>query len=357
MKKFTFAPGSQFAAAPIYSGSEIIDRLITRRFLGRFTAAFAVVDECVYEHYSENALKRVLEGVPLYVFPRGERHKSVARLQRLLNWLCENEADRGSLLIGIGGGVVTDIAGFAASCYMRGIAYVAVPTTLLAQIDAAIGGKTAVNLQETKNLVGSFYIPQMVICDSRFLSSLRTEQIRQGLVEAIKVFVACDRSMFLKHTADLQSLIGKQHLDHLIADAIAAKLAIVNADPYEKGLRRVLNLGHTTGHAVETVAGWSHGKSVAFGMLVALALSRRHSSLSTAEGNLIWNAIAAICNRFDVAALEAELLWDKIKHDKKRSGKQINFVLLPRCGSHQVVPINYAQFKRSLAETRERISR
>jgi 3-dehydroquinate synthase len=357
MKKFIYAPRHQSVATPIYSGTDIIDKLATPRFLKRFTAVYAVVDERVHELHSQSVLKHLLDGVSVYVFPRGERHKSLARLQRLLNWLWENEADRDSLLLGIGGGVVTDIAGFAASCYMRGVAYVAVPTTLLAQVDAAIGGKTAVNLHNTKNVVGSFYVPQMVICDSRFLSSLRTEQIRQGLVEAIKVFAASDRGLFEKYAANSQSLIARQGLNHLIEDAIDAKLAIVNADPYEKGLRRVLNFGHTTGHAVEAVAGWSHGKSIAFGMLVAMVLSQRYSSLSQGECNQMWSGITAIYDRFDAAALDAELLWEKIKHDKKRSGGQINFVLLPRCGTHQIVPINYAQFKCSLAETRERFSR
>ncbi|TFH55484.1 MAG: 3-dehydroquinate synthase, partial [Candidatus Zixiibacteriota bacterium] len=272
-------------------------------------------------------------------------------------WLWEKEADRDSLLLGIGGGVVTDITGFAASCYMRGVAYVAVPTTLLAQVDAAIGGKTAVNLHDTKNIIGSYHVPQMVICDSRFLSSLRTEQIKEGLVEAVKVFAASDRQLFWKHAPNLQSLIGRQDLHYLIADAINAKLGIVNADPNEKGLRRMLNFGHTTGHAVEAVADWSHGMSVAFGMLVALMLSQQYSSLSRGEYDQMWSAITAIYNHFDAAALDSELLWEKIKHDKKRSGEQINFVLLPRCGTHRIVPINHAQFKRSLAETRERISR
>jgi 3-dehydroquinate synthase len=357
MKKFIYAPRHQSVATPIYSGTDIIDKLATRRFLKRFTAVYAVVDERVHELHSQSVLKHLLDGVSVYVFPRGERHKSLARLQRLLNWLWENEADRDSLLLGIGGGVVTDITGFAASCYMRGVAYVAVPTTLLAQVDAAVGGKTAVNLHNTKNVIGNFHVPQMVICDSRFLSSLRTEQIKEGLVEAIKVFAASDRRLFEKHTPNLQSLIGRQGLNHLIGDAIAAKLAIVNADPYEKGLRRVLNFGHTTGHAVEAVVGWSHGKSVAFGMLVAMMLSQRYSSLPPGEHNQMWSAITAIYDHFDAAALDAKLLWNKIKHDKKRSGGQINFVLLPRCGTHQIVPINYAQFRCSLAETRERISR
>ncbi len=357
MKRFLFTPLHPPVTAPIYSGADIIDKLATPRFLKQFSAVCAVVDERVFELYSQSILKHMLAGVPVYLFPRGERHKSLARLQRLLSWLWENEADRESLVLGIGGGVVTDITGFVASCYMRGVAYVAVPTTLLAQIDAAIGGKNAVNLHNTKNVVGSFHAPRMVICDSRLLSSLRTEQIKQGLVEAIKVFSASDRRLFAKHVPNLQFLIGRQDLNHLIADAINAKLAIVNADPYEKGLRRVLNFGHTTGHAVEAVAGWSHGKSIAFGMLIALTLSQLYSSLSQRDFNQMWSAIIAIYDHFDAAALDAELLWEKIKHDKKRSGKQINFVLLPRCGTHQIVPISCAQFKRSLAETRERISK
>ncbi|TFH65089.1 MAG: 3-dehydroquinate synthase, partial [Candidatus Zixiibacteriota bacterium] len=158
MKRFLFTPLHQPVTTPIYSGTDIIDKLVTPRFLKRFSAVYAVVDERVDELYSKGVLKHLLNGVSVYVFPRGERHKSVARLQRLLNWLWEKEADRDSLLLGIGGGVVTDITGFAASCYMRGVAYVAAPTTLLAQVDAAIGGKTAVNLHDTKNIIGSYHV-------------------------------------------------------------------------------------------------------------------------------------------------------------------------------------------------------
>jgi 3-dehydroquinate synthase len=357
MKRFLFTPLHPSVAASIYSGTDIVDKLITPRFLEKFTAVYAVVDERVHELYSQGVFSRVLDGVLVYVFPRGERYKSMAQLRRLLNWLWENDADRDSLLLGIGGGVVTDITGFAASCYLRGVAYVSVPTTLLAQVDAAIGAKTAINLHSTKNVIGSFHIPRMVICDSRFLTSLRTEQIKQGLVEAIKVFAASDRQLFVKHAPRLPALLGRKDPHHLIADAINAKLAIVNADPYEKGLRRVLNFGHTTGHAVETVAGWSHGKSIAFGMLVAMMLSQRYSSLSQIECNQIWSAVTAIYDRFDDKALDAKLLWEKVKHDKKRSGGHINFVLLLRCGTFRSVPINYEQFKRSLDETRERIGK
>jgi 3-dehydroquinate synthase len=357
MKRFLFTPLNPPVKSPIYAGTDIVDRLLTSKLQKRFSAIYTVVDERVFELHSHSVFGHLFNDVTIYVFPRGERRKSLAQLQRLLNWLWEHEADRDSLLLGIGGGVVTDITGFAASCYLRGIAYISIPTTLLTQIDAAIGGKTAVNLRDTKNIIGNFHLPQMVICDSRLLSSLRTEQIKQGLVEAIKVFAASDRRLFEKHASNLQSLIVGQNLNHLIADSINAKLAIVNADPFEKGLRRMLNFGHTTGHAVEAVVGWSHGKSVAFGMLVALMLSQRHSSLSTKDLNQIWSVIESLYSHFNTAVLDAQLLWDKIKHDKKRSGRQINFVLLPRCGTHQIVPITCVQFSRALAETRERISK
>jgi 3-dehydroquinate synthase len=356
MKRFLYTPLRPSVAAPIYAGADIVNKLATPRFLKRFSAVYAVVDERVCDLYSQGILKQTLDGVQVRLFPRGERHKSLAQLRRLVNWLWENEADRDCLLLGIGGGVVTDITGFAASCYMRGVAYVAMPTTLLAQVDAAIGGKTAINLHNTKNIIGSFHAPQMVICDSRFLSSLRPEQIKQGLVEVIKVFAATDRRLFEKHAPSLRSLFDGRNLLDLIADAISAKLAVVNADPYEKGLRRMLNFGHTTGHAVEAVAGWSHGKSVAFGMLVALRLSQRYSRLAPSESDEMWSAITAIYGRFDTAALDAGLLWERIKHDKKRSGERFNFVLLSRCGACRIVPISYAEFRRSLAETLERIS-
>lgn len=355
MKRFLCRYQTNNAASPIYCGTGALDRPISPKFIGQFSAVFAVVDKRVYGLHSEGILNDLLERTPVYHFPRGEKHKTLPRAQRILEWLWENKADRKCLLLGIGGGVVTDITGFVASCYKRGVSYVSIPTTLLAQVDAAIGGKTAVNLRGTKNIVGSLFAPAMVVCDSRFLASLRTAHIKEGLVEAIKIFALRDRRLFDEHAANLNGLLKRQGLESLIANAVSAKLEVVNADPYETGLRRVLNFGHTTGHALELVAGWSHGRSIALGMMVALILSRHLVSLSQADCDAVWHALSAIYDSRDRDVPDVDPLWTSIQHDKKRTGTQINFILMPRCGSYRIEPVTYKQFKRALMETSERI--
>lgn len=356
MRRFDFNPGQRRRSSPIFCGARALDRLTADTFQQQYSAVFIVVDQRVHELFANGILAELLRQTPVYLFPRGERYKSLHRAQLLLEWLSEHHADRHSLLLGIGGGVVTDIAGFVASSYKRGIAYVPVPTTLLAQIDAAIGGKTAVNLRGTKNVVGSFYSPEMVICDSRFLATLRANHVREGLVEAFKLFAIRDKSLFDRHATRLQDLLQRDRLEDLIADAVAAKLAVVNADPYEQDLRRVLNFGHTVGHALESEMRWSHGKSVGLGILVALILSTELVSLSPREHERVWQIVTAIYD-YRAKMPDARRLWTRIQHDKKRLGEKINFVLVPRLGTHKLMPVTLAQFARAYANTMKRIHR
>jgi 3-dehydroquinate synthase len=356
MKRYVFSPSVDVKSSTVYCGDDVLDRLFTGSFLDQYTAIFAVVDQRVSELFAGNLLSGVLDKTPVYLFPRGERHKTMRQAQRIHEWLWQHQVDRKCLLLGIGGGVVTDIAGFVTSTHKRGIAYVPIPTTLLAQVDAAIGGKTAVNLRGIKNVVGTFQPPAMVVCDSRFLVSLRPAQVREGLVEAFKVFAVRDQSTFEKHSSNLPRLLRGDGLNNVIADAIAVKLAVVNADPHEQGLRRVLNFGHTAGHALESSAGWSHGKSVALGMMVALVLSKKQVSLSQRDFVKVWDAITTIYHSRWTNIPEAARLWECILHDKKRTGSQVNFVLMPRCGAHRIVPVTFGQFEQALLET-ERILR
>jgi 3-dehydroquinate synthase len=351
MKKFVCKFPNRRTKSDVYCGTGIFRQEIQRALKGQNSKVLSVVDGKVNQLHRDTSLAGLFTGVPSFVFPSGERNKSERMLSRMLGWLQENKADRKSILIAIGGGVVTDIAGYAASCYMRGIRFVSVPTTLVGQVDAAIGGKTGINFGNTKNLVGSFYPPEIVIADQVFLETLSKRDVRDGLVEAMKIFVSFDRRFVEKYRSRIPELKELRNVGELIADAIALKVRVVNADPYETGVRQALNLGHTTGHAVEMLNHWSHGKSVAFGILVATTLSERHCGMPDSDARAIWSLITNLYNRFELGESTPKEIWERIQYDKKRSGKAINFVLLKTCGKHQVKSLDYEEFRRGLEVT------
>lgn len=334
-------------------GRGLVAKIAKDSKLHAYSSMHFVVDANVAQVHGSELLKSALTDRLFYPLPSGEKQKSIGSAGKLLRWLHDQGADRKSLLVAIGGGVVTDLAGFAASTYMRGIAYISFPTTLVGQVDAAIGGKTAINLGGTKNIAGTFYPPLRVYCDHRFLETLRKNQLRDGLVEAFKIFASRDSKAFRKHIANLQAYLDGSDLSDLIADAICLKVDVVNGDPFEKDLRRVLNFGHTAGHAYEAVTGQSHGKSVAFGIFVALSLSRKLAGLSTADSEEVASAILAIYRRFAISEIAPQVLWERVLHDKKKTGSTVNFVLLKRCGEHKVKSVDYSQFARAFEQTRE----
>lgn len=336
-------------------GLGLISKLARDPELSRFSSVHILIDANVAKIHSAGMLKSLLRSKSLLVFPSGERNKNLRKGAQILEWLHDGEADRKSLLIAIGGGVVTDIAGFVASTYMRGISYITIPTTLVGQLDAAIGGKTAVNLGGSKNIAGTFYPPQRILCAPEFLATLKSNQIRDGLVEAIKIFAARDRKLFAKHYAQLGSYLDGADLRELIIDAVRLKVGVVNRDPFEHDLRRVLNFGHTAGHAYEAVTGQSHGKSVAFGILVALELSLEMASLKQPDFELVRSAVLRLYHRYSLDKLDSQALWQRILHDKKKTGKTINFVLLKRCGEHEVKSVNYRQFASACLAAQERL--
>jgi 3-dehydroquinate synthase len=336
-------------------GPGLLDKLARSRELTGATSVHILIDANVARYHRVGVLAKLPASADRLVLPPGESNKSMRKAPQIIEWLHDGGADRKSLLIAVGGGVVTDLAGFAASTYMRGINYLSIPTTLVSQLDAAIGGKTAINLGGTKNIAGTFYPPQRIVCAPEVLTTLKPNLIRDGLVEAIKIFAARDRRLFAKHTAKLRGYLDGEDLQGLIADAVRLKVEIVNRDPFERDLRRVLNLGHTAGHAYEAITHHSHGKSVAFGMLVALELSLALASLKQSEFELVRSAVLDLYRRFSLDAISAESLWLRIQHDKKKSGKDINFVLLKRCGEHAVKSVNYRQFQFALAATLERL--
>ena len=334
-------------------GTGLVEEIARYGVTQSYSSMHIVIDANVVRLHGSDLLKSTLSKRTFYALPSGEKQKSINSAGKLLHWLHDQGAGRRSLLIAIGGGVVTDLAGFAASTYMRGIEYISVPTTLVGQVDAAIGGKTAINLGGSKNIAGTFYPPKRVFCDERFLATLRKNQLRDGLVEAFKIFAARDSKAFHKHTANLDDYLKGGDLSDLVAAAVRLKVDVVNRDPFEKDLRRVLNFGHTTGHAYEAVTGNSHGKSVAFGIVVALALSRKLSGLSGLDCDNVASPILSIYRRFALSEITPQVLWERVLHDKKKSGSTVNFVLLKRCGEHTVKSVDYSQFARAYEQTRE----
>ncbi len=269
----------------------------------------------------------------------GEAAKNLAHAERLWDQMLEAQGKRDSRVIAFGGGSVGDLAGFVAGCFLRGVEFAQVPTTLLAQVDASIGGKTAVNLPSAKNSVGLFYHPRWVVADIQFLSTLPRAEMRSGLFEVVKAGVALDSHLFETLEESLDSLLegDSSMLAPIVAEAMAAKIAVVEKDPTEQGGRRLLNLGHTLGHALEAHLGYRglrHGEAVGYGMLFALRLARnRH--LSEAESSRIERLI----ERFELPILpplNAAALLDSMQLDKKNREDSMAWVLPVGIGKAEV---------------------
>jgi len=247
--------------------------LIRKTAGGRMAAV--ITDDIVSELYGKQLSDTLIQNgyrVVRYVFPHGESSKNAETFLSVLNFLAENKCGRTDVAIALGGGVAGDIAGFAASCYMRGINVVQIPATLLAMVDSSVGGKTAINLAAGKNLAGSFYQPNLVICDYLLLASLSPEVYRDGCAEIIKYGALADRALF----ESLKTPIYKQY-ENIIARCVEIKRDIVTEDEYEGGARKLLNFGHTVGHAIELLSGYavSHGHAVAAGMAVVARAAAR----------------------------------------------------------------------------------
>ncbi len=226
-----------------------------------------VLTDCNVYALHRDFFNEYFENTEIYVLPAGEENKTFQSLENILLAMTKAGLLRTSKLFAVGGGVVGDIGGLAASLYMRGIKCVQVPTTLLAQVDSSVGGKTAVDLGGVKNIVGAFYQPQEVIVDSRFLATLPAREIKCGMGEIVK-YAALDGNFFDKISKNIQRLDSLDFLSSLVADSIRLKAGVVERDEKETGERKCLNVGHTTGHAIELSHGFSHGEGVLYGMLL-----------------------------------------------------------------------------------------
>ncbi len=274
--------------------------------------------------------------LPLYSLAPGERSKSLDTAKQVYRQLLKWGLDRNSCLIAFGGGVVGDLTGFVAATYMRGIKYIQVPTTLMAQVDSSIGGKTAVNLPEGKNLVGCFYQPEFVLSDVKVLSTLNESELKNGLAEVVKYGMIKDKGLFeyLEQKGSRVLSMKAKEWEMIVARCAAIKAGIVTRDEKEtRGIRDVLNYGHTIGHAIETAGKYrriNHGKAVAAGMIYAGKLAVRKGFLSTDNCRRQDNLIAKLIGPGKVN-LDEDIL-DRIKYDKKRTEDKTRFVLADRIG-------------------------
>ncbi|HEY3381665.1 MAG TPA: 3-dehydroquinate synthase [Vicinamibacterales bacterium] len=316
-----------------------IGSLLDERRIGR--RRFVVTNPLVWRLHGE-PIAAALPGAEVIQIPDGERHKHLQTVGRVYDLLVKAQADRGSVIVTVGGGVIGDLAGFVAATFMRGIGLVHVPTTLLAQVDASIGGKVGVNLAAGKNLVGAFYPPLLVVADPRFLGTLPRREFRAGMYEVVKYGMACSETLFTRLQRDRRSLrdAASETLGPLVAECGSIKAAIVSADERESGLRRVLNFGHTAGHAIESVTGYRrfrHGEAVAWGMLVAADVAVARALLADDERAQLSTLIMQLGPLPQVTDLAIGDILDAMQRDKKVTDGALHFVLPTGIGRASVV--------------------
>lgn len=302
-----------------------------------YSSVFVLVDQntklCCLPHFDQ----QVLHPYTLLQMDAGETNKHIDTCQQLWSSLSEQGADRNSLLLNVGGGVVTDLGGFVACTYKRGIDFINIPTSLLAMVDASVGGKTGVDFEGLKNQIGIIREPKFVVIDDSFLSTLPVDEFRSGYAEMLKHGLIADAdyfSMLSNQVWDLKDPI----LDH-IRHSVNIKSEVVSKDPYEKSLRKILNYGHTLGHAIEThfLAHPSkkrllHGEAIAIGMVMEAELSYRTTKLTIEERNQIKEVFSSFFDPIPLDSSDVSAIKSLLKHDKKNESSQIRFVLLQAIG-------------------------
>jgi 3-dehydroquinate synthase len=269
--------------------------------------------------------------------PDGESHKNLETLNRIFDTLIEHRVERRTALIALGGGVVGDITGFAAAVYQRGVPYIQVPTTLLAQVDSSVGGKTAINHPLGKNMVGAFYQPLTVISDTDTLATLPPRELAAGLAEVIKYGLIRDRTFFEWLEGNMPRLVRREAeaLAHAIERSCINKAEVVATDERESGPRALLNFGHTFGHAIEAGAGygkWLHGEAVGAGMLLATRLSQRLGLVALEDVKRVSSLLMSAGLSLEPPAFGHQRYLELMSHDKKVADGRIRFVLLERIG-------------------------
>ena len=325
----------------ILIGEQLLDAPSTWTDLPKAAAALIVTNDTVGPIYAarlQSALTPLYKQVHTVTLPDGESHKDWTTLNLIFDALLGKGADRKTVLFALGGGVIGDMTGFAAACYMRGVPFVQVPTTLLAQVDSSVGGKTAINHPIGKNMIGAFYQPQRVVCDLDTLQTLPQREMSAGLAEVIKYGPIADMQFLEWLEANLDALMARdpKALAHAVKRSCEIKAWVVGQDERESGIRAILNFGHTFGHAIEAGLGfgaWLHGEAVGCGMVMASNLSQRLGLVDAAFVSRFTTLIA----RAGLPTIGPKLGADDYLHhmrvDKKAEAGEIKFVLIDRPGS------------------------
>jgi 3-dehydroquinate synthase len=326
------------------AGSGLIGSLAHRieRIHGKLPRrVFVLTSAPIWALWGERFLASFAEPpIALFLEP-GEKHKTFKSVENILRQMMRAGGDRGSLLIAFGGGIVGDVGGFAAAIFMRGIPFIQVPTTFLAQVDSSVGGKTGVNLPEGKNLVGSFHQPLAVFADIDLLGTLPDRELRAGLMESVKAGIIRDRALVRFMEQHAGEVLGREPkaLEKVIAASIRIKAAIVSQDERESGLRMILNFGHTVGHALEQATGYKsllHGEAVGWGMIAALHLARQRGTISSGQFDRL-EKLVHLYGPLPALKLRAAKVVAATGGDKKNVGGVKRFVLPVGIGDAGVV--------------------
>ena len=338
MESLSVALGSR--SYPIHIGTDLLARAdLYQAYLGGGRAAI-VTNEVVGPLYAGKvaaALEKAGASVTLIEVKDGEAAKSWQSLNRIFDALLKARCGRDTLVVALGGGVVGDVAGFAAAVYQRGVDFIQVPTTLLAQVDSSVGGKTAINHALGKNMIGAFHQPRAVIADVAILDSLPDRELRAGLAEVIKHGLALDEAFTRWLEGSIEKLVARDRtaLTYAVRRSCELKAAIVAADERESGARALLNFGHTFGHAIESGAGygaWLHGEAVAAGMVMASELSMRLGNIQKADVARVRDLIRRAGLPVAGPALAPERMLELMAVDKKAAKGQVRFVVLEAIG-------------------------
>lgn len=347
---------------PIHIGHGALDLLPDLTCIRMASSVVLVTNHTVLALYGDgvlNALRGAAKAVVCVVLPDGEAYKTSTQLDKIHTAMLQARCDRKAVIVALGGGVVGDVAGYAAACYMRGVGFVQVPTTLLAQVDSSVGGKTAINHPLGKNMIGAFYQPLAVLADTAVLNTLPKREIAAGLAEIIKYGCMADAAFFdwLDNNIEALNRLDPQAIAHAVRRSCELKAQIVAQDETESSalnIRALLNFGHTFGHAFESVLGygtWLHGEAVGYGMVCAAKVSHALGLLAHSQCDRIERLVvhAHLPNAWPVA-VSADAALTAMKVDKKAEHGQLKFIVLSAIGASQVVTVEEATLRGVIAD-------
>lgn len=316
---------------------ELKEQLILKGFEGR---KFAIVtDSQVGPIYLDNiisSIREIAEEVVVYSFKAGENSKNMDTISEIYDFLLENGITRSDIMLALGGGVVGDMTGYAAATYMRGIDFIQVPTTLLAQVDSSIGGKTGVDYKQYKNIVGAFHMPKFVYINTETLNTLDARQYYAGMAEVMKYGLIRRSAFYVWLIDNMYEIFEKQPeaLEYMIGQCCQIKKEYVEKDPYDKGERALLNFGHTIGHAIEKAMNFNllHGECVALGSVAAAFISWKKGYIQMEDYYEIRDMFVPFNLPISLDNITADVIMDNVKYDKKHNGNTLNFILLKKVG-------------------------